>query len=276
MLLALSFMIIYQTGKFFHIAHAVTITLGAYLVYCFSTQCNFNFILSIIISIALSTSLACLLELGIYRQLRRLKVQSFNLMIVSLGLYTVLQNIISMIWHDDSKSFRTKAVSIGHEVMGAYITDVQILSIVICLVLFILTVLFLDKSSIGKRMNAVSSNSSLSSILGINADMSILWAFILGSLLASVVGVVVASDTDMNPTMGFNLLLYAMVVMIIGGIGSYSGLVKSAILLASVQHISSFFIDSKWMDLIAYLILIVFLAWKPLGFSGQRLKKNTL
>ncbi|MFH1320855.1 MAG: hypothetical protein ABII90_09420 [Bacteroidota bacterium] len=49
-----------------------------------------------------------------------------------------------------------------------------------------------------------------------------------------------------------------------------------ALLLAAAQHLSAYYIDSKWMDAVAYVILILFLIWKPLGFSGKRLKKVEL
>lgn len=108
---------------------------------------------------------------------------------------------------------------------------------------------------------------------GINPSTVILWAFGIGSGLAAIAGILVAFDTDMTPTMGFNLLLYGIVAMIIGGVGSTWGLVGGAFLLATAQHLSAYPINSKWMDAIAYIILILFLIWKPLGFSGKRLKK---
>jgi len=73
--------------------------------------------------------------------------------------------------------------------------------------------------------------------------------------------------------MGFNLLLYGVIALIIGGNGSTWGLVGGAFLLATAQNLGAYYFDSKWMDTIAYIVLILFLIWKPLGFSGQILKK---
>jgi branched-chain amino acid transport system permease protein len=73
--------------------------------------------------------------------------------------------------------------------------------------------------------------------------------------------------------MGFQILLYGIIVMIIGGIGNIWGLVSASILLASAQHFGAFYFDSKWMEAISYLILILLLIIKPLGFSGRKLKK---
>jgi branched-chain amino acid transport system permease protein len=62
--------------------------------------------------------------------------------------------------------------------------------------------------------------------------------------------------------------------MIIGGVGSLWGIVLGAFLLSTAQNVGGFLFDSKWMDAIAYIILILFLIWKPLGFSGKKLKKS--
>lgn len=273
LILALSFQVIYQTAKFFHIAHAIVITFGAYFTYIFSQQFGLGLWFAVPLSVVFSVIIGLLSEIGIYRPLRRRNAQPFIILIASLGLYNVLQNIISLIWQDDTKSFRTGEVKVGNEFFEAYITDTQIAIIIISLVFFAAVVLIMQRSPIGKKMRAVSSNETLSNILGINSNKTILWAFGIGSGLAAIAGILVAADTDMTPTMGFNLLLYGMVAMIIGGVGSYWGLICGALLLATAQHLGAYYIDSKWMDAIAYVILILFLIWKPLGFSGKRLKK---
>lgn len=268
-----SFGFIYQTTKFFHLAHAVIIVFGAYFTYLFSQQMQMVLWLSIPLAIILATIIGMLIEIVLYKPLRKRKAIPLVFLITSLGLYIILQNIISLIWGDDTKSIRTGPVEVGNEFFGAYITDIQIITIVVSIVLFVATLLFIKYTNIGKNMRAVSSNEELSNIFGINSNTVILWSFAIGSALAAIAGILVALDTDMTPTMGFNLLLYGIVAMIIGGVGSITGLIGGAFLLATAQHLGAYYIDSKWMDAIAYIILILFLIWKPLGFSGRRLKK---
>jgi len=272
-ILIISFSLIYQVTKFFHIAHAVTITFGAYLTFLFSIQLGFSLWFAIPTAILCAVLTCVISEIGVYKPLRKRETSSWKMLIASLGLYVILQNLISLIWGDDTKSVRTWQVKVGHNIFGAYITDVQIITIVVSIVLFAATILFLQYTSLGKQIRAVSSNSELSNIFGISSDRVILWSFIIGSALAAIAGILMALDTDMTPTMGFHIFLYAVVAMIIGGVGSYKGLIGGALLLATAQHLSAYYIDSKWMDATAYVILILFLIWKPLGFSGKRLKK---
>ena len=272
-LLSLSFLTIYHTIKYLLIAHAIIITFGAYLTFLFSIQLGFSLWFAIPLAVVGVVLISAISEISLYKPLRKRETSSWKMLIASLGLYVILQNLISLIWGDDTKSIRTWPVKVGHNILDAYITDVQIITIVVSVILFTSTILFLQYTSLGKQIRAVSSNSELSNIFGISSDKVILWSFIIGSALASVAGILIALDTDMTPTMGFHIFLYAIVVMIIAGVGSYKGLIGGALLLATAQHLSIYYIDSKWMDATAYIILILFLIWKPLGFSGKRLKK---
>jgi len=272
-LIANSILIIYSTTKFLNLAHAITITLGAYFTYLFSQQLGLTLWLSIPFSIVGATVLGLACEIGIFKPLRKRNATPLILLIASLGIYIVLQNAISMLWGDGTKSIRTWEIKVGNEIFGAYITDVQIIIIVVSLALFAGTLLFLKHTKTGKNLRAVSSNEELSNIFGINSNGVILWSFSIGSALGAIAGILVAFDTDMTPTMGFGLLLYGVVAMIMGGVGSTWGLIGGSLLLATAQHLGAYYINSKWMDAIAYIILILFLIWKPLGFSGKRLKK---
>lgn len=271
--IAQSFAILYSTLHFFHIPHAISLIFGAYITYFISIQQGLKLWAAIPIAIIAGILLMLVVNRWIYKPLLKQKLKSWQMMIASLGLYVVLQNVISMIWGDSTLSFRTWQVKTGHEFMGAYITDVQIITIVASVLLLVLTWLFLEKTNIGKQIKVVSSNPELSGILGISKNKAITWSFALGSGLAACAGILIAADTDMTPTMGFNWLLYGVVAMIIGGMGKMRYLLLGALLLATAQHLSAYYLDSKWMNATAYIILIIFLYFKPYGFSGKQIKK---
>jgi branched-subunit amino acid ABC-type transport system permease component len=273
LLLAISFVVIFSAAKIINIAHAATLTFAAYFAFLFSRQLDFPVWLAVTLAVVCATGVGMLTEIALYKPLRKRGASPMLLMIASLGLYTVLQNVISMLWGDDTKSVRTGEIKVGNEFFGAYITDIQIITIAVCAVLFLGSMFFLKYHRIGRNIRAVASNPELSNITGISSDRVILWAFGIGSALAAVAGILIAFDTDMTPTMGFHWLLYGAVAMIIGGVGSNWGLVGGALLLATAQHLVAYYVGSQWMDAVAYILLILFLIWKPLGFSGKRLKK---
>ena len=140
LIVSLSFSTIYQISRFFYITHAIIITFGAYFTYLFNIQFGMTLFLAIPLAILFSIIIVIGIELLIYKPLKSRKTTSWQLLIVSLGIYVVLQNLISLIWGDDTKSIRIWTVKVGHNIFGAYITEVQIITIAICIVLFIATV----------------------------------------------------------------------------------------------------------------------------------------
>jgi len=271
--IGLSFSLIYYPTKFFHIAHAAVISLGAYLVFFFANKFSVPFSVSVGLAIAAAVGIGLLCEILVYRQMRKRNLPALAYLIVSIGLYVVLQNCISLFFGDDTKIINTAEVTVGNQIFGAYITTIQIITVFVSITLFLAVNLFLHFTTTGKSIRAVASNPELCTIYGISSNKVILIAFAIGSALAATAGILSAMDTNMTPTFGFNLLLYGIVAMIIGGVGSTRGLIAGALLVASTQHLAAYYIDTKWMDAVTYIILILFLIWKPLGFSGKRLKK---
>ncbi|MCX6232946.1 MAG: branched-chain amino acid ABC transporter permease [Bacteroidetes bacterium] len=273
LLIANSFSIIYFTIKFFHITHAIIISSGAYFVFLFINTIYLSFPFSVVLAIIAASILGILCEILVYKQMRKRNVPALVYLIAAIGLYVLLQNIISLYFGDDTKIINKTEITIGNHILGAYITTIQIITIIVSLGLFILISLLLNYTKIGRSIRAVASDPELSNIYGIRSNKIILIVFGIGSALASIAGILSAMDTNMTPTFGFNLLLYGVVAMIIGGVGSTRGLIAGSLLLATSQHLAAYYIDTKWMDAFAYIILIIFLIWKPLGFSGIRLKK---
>lgn len=198
------------------------------------------------------------------------------LLLASLGIYIVLQNTISLIFGDDTKSIRSGEVREGLEILGARITPIQIAIICTSIVLVIATAIFLQRTKIGKATRAVANDPELANISGIDSDRVILYTFAIGSALAGIAGILVALDVDMTPTMGMNALMMGVVAMIIGGVGSIPGVALGALLLGFAQNFGVWYISSQWQDAIAFGILLIFLLFRPQGFLGKKVKKTTI
>ncbi len=270
---ALSFSLIYFTTKYFNFAHAVIISFGAYFFFLFSIKFSMSLTISFILAILTTTLIGMACDVFVFRTMRQRNVPVLAYLIASIGLYVVMQNCISLFFGDETKIINTAEVTVGNQFFGAYITNIQILTVFVSVSLFIAINLFLHLTTTGKSLRAVSSNPELCNIYGISSNKIIMIAFGIGSALAATTGILSAMDANMTPTFGFSLLLYGVVAMIIGGVGSTRGLITGALLVATAQHLAAYYIDTKWMDTITYIILILFLIWKPLGFSGKRLKK---
>lgn len=272
-IVALSSNIVYEITKNIGLHIAAFISFGAYYSFLFQSKFNFPFIVSISLAIILSVCIGLLSDVLIFKPMRKHNLPSFTFLVASIGLYTVLQNCISLYFEDETKTLNTGAITIGHNFFGAYITTVQIVTIFVSIILFIGMYFLYSKTKLGTQIRAVSENNDLATIYGISSNKIILICVGLGSALGAIAGILSAMDTNLTPTMGFNLLLYGVVAMIIGGVGSFRGLLLGSLLVAVLQNLVAYYLDTKWMDATTYILLIAFLLWKPLGFSGKRLKK---
>lgn len=276
LLIAYGFSICYSVMGFFQLSHAASLTLAAFMVYTGYVIGVLPLWLSIVLAVAFIVTLMMAVNHGVFLPGEKISLDGWKLMIVSLGIYVVLQNVVSILWGDSIFSFRTWEVKPGHHFLGGVISNVQLITIACAFLLLTCCWLFLNKTDIGLRLKAVSSNPSLSTISGIRWETAAAYSVALGTFLIASAGILIAADIDMTPTMGFDWLMYGVVAMIIGGMGKMRHLVFGALLLAAAQHLSAYFFDSKWMNATAYIILVVFLYFRPYGFSGKRLKKTEI
>lgn len=272
LLIGVSFWLVYAPTRTFYISHAAAITLGAYGCYWLKYHTG----APLFVAACMATVVAALgfvaLEKFFFQTLRR-GAESWVGLVASIGVYIVLQNLVSLGFGDETLVLRSGPIAAGKKIGDAYVTGTQELIIVSSVVLFASVAMLLAATRLGRGIRGVASNPDLCVLLGISPNTITRWAISVGSALAAIAGVLSALDFDMTPTMGFRLLMNGVVVMIIAGVGGIGGFVWAALLLALAQHLAAYYLDAKWMDAIAFLILIVFLIWKPLGFSGRRLKK---
>ena len=272
-LVALSFGAIYDTYRFFHFAHGSVVTAGAYLTFLFVVVVGWPLWVAAPLAIVLAGVLGVIMELGVFRPMRKKGATPLVLLLASLGLFVVIQNVISMIFGDDVKSLRSGVVQEGIPILGARITPIQIWTIAIAVILFVAVSLFLFRTRMGKAMRAVANDPELAYVCGIGSDRIILCTFFIGSCLAAVAAILIALDVDMTPTMGMSALLMGIVAVIIGGVGSVPGAALGGLLLGLARSFGVWQINSAWQDAIAFGILLLFLLFRPQGFFGKPLRK---
>lgn len=273
-LIAYAVKIFFLPTRFFNVAIAALLTLSAYLFYTFWQVIHLNVVSAIFFAVFFCCLLFVAVEKFIFRPFLNRTDSSMVPMMVSLGVYIVVQNLIPIIWDNATHViFPGKDITAGHLIWNGYITDVQIVCVLTCGCLMAVGSLIMNYTRIGLSIRAVSDNNYLSVIQGISSDRTILNATIISSVMVAFAGVLLSLEFSINPTMGFNWLLYGMVALIIGGTSSEFGVVAGAFLLATLQQLAVYYFGSQWMDFAVYLLLITFLAIKPLGLYGTRTKK---
>lgn len=265
-LIALGFNLIYATTKFFNLAHGVMAAAGGYAVFfLLKTFTGINVIMAVIIGILFAGLLGYLLDRIVYRELRKRKASNMVLLVASLGVFTVVQAAIAMFFTSQFQTLSNAVSENVYTVWGASITQTQVIIMVSAVVAMFGLALLLKKTLFGKAVRAISDDEEVSKIVGINTEKIIGWVFFIGSAIAGLGGIFVGFDTGIQPTMGLNLLLKGVIASIVGGIGSVYGAVAGALLLGFVENFGIWKISGEWKDAIAFVLLIIFLVFRPKG-----------
>jgi branched-chain amino acid transport system permease protein len=275
-LLALSFITIYRTVRFFHFAHGVVYAAGAYVAYTLVISLGFNLVISFFLAAALAGIIGIIIDRLVYKPLRKRKAPNLVFLIASFGVFIFIQNLLQLIYGAQILTIRTGPVKEGHHFLGAVITDIQIMILVVSVSLCVALWLFIQKTKLGKAMRAVADDPMAASIVGINPERIILTAFAIGSALAGAAGILISLETNIEPTMGMNAILKGIIASIIGGIGSIPGAMFGGLFLGIAENLGIWKISAGWKDCIAFVILIVFLLLRPGGIMGTKTEGEKL
>jgi len=272
-LVALGFSLIFSTARFFHFAHGALYCVAAYLVYFFASVLGWTPWVAVPCAVGGVAFLGGLVELGVYRPLRHRRASSDILLVASLGLFIVLQNLISLAFGDATKLLRSGPIKEGVLFLGARITPIQIDMVIAAVICITVLGCVLRFSGAGKKIRAVADDSELAQILGVHTDRVVLGVFTSGSILAGVAAILAGFDSDITPLMGFSVLFMAVVAAIIGGVGSIGGAALGGLLLGLTQQFVAATLSTRWQEVCVFVLLIVFLILRPEGILGKPLRK---
>ncbi len=270
-LVALGFALIYRTARFFDLGYGALAAVGGYAVLYFYKVLNLSIAPSIALGIVIASVLGLAIELVVYRPLRARKSSNTVMLVASLGVMTVVQAIIAMLFTSQFQTLSRDAASERvFSVFGGAITETQVIILAVALATTVCLALLLRYTIFGKAVRAVSDDEEVARIVGINSQRIMAKVFIIGSAIAGVAGIATGFDTGLQPTMGLSLLLKGVVAAIIGGIGSISGATLGAFLLALIENLGAWQFSGEWKDAIAFAVLIVFLIFRPHGILGKK------
>lgn len=267
-LVATGFSLIYSTNRFVHFAHGTTVTVSAYVLLTFFSIIGLNFYVAALLTIAVAALLGWVMYRVLYLPLQRKKSSNAILLVASIGLMILLENLMLLIFGADVKTLNFLMVRKGLEIGGAVITPLQIVIIATALVLLILLWLFISRAKLGKAMRAVADNPELARITGINTERVAAQSFALGSAIAGVAAILVALEQNIEPVMGTGLIIKGFTGAIIGGVTSLPGAVLGSYLLGLVENYGIWWLPSGYKDAIAFVLLFAFLLWRPTGILG--------
>jgi branched-subunit amino acid ABC-type transport system permease component len=208
--------------------------------------------------------------------LRRVSNDAPATFIVAVGLGIIVEQLIVAIWSAKQRQITPPfpgTVNLG----GVVLADSRLLMLGVCIPTVIVLIWALGHTSLGRQMRATSENSSMASLTGINTMTVRSAAFMLGSALAGVAGVLLGILFPFTPFTGNGLLIKGLAVALAGGIGNVTGAIVVGVALGMVEtyasgygiNLGAFTIGPEWRDGWAFLLLVGILAFRPQGlFRG--------
>jgi branched-chain amino acid transport system permease protein len=210
-----------------------------------------------------------MIEVVVYRPLTSRKSSLNVAMISSIGVMTVIVNLLAMIFGNDTKVI-SEVIPTVYTFGDIVITVPQMLQAVVGSIAIIVFLVFISRSSWGIRLRAVSCDDVLYSTLGYNVNSSRVVVFLLSGAFIALAGCLTVYDVGLDPHMGMNVLINAMVAMIIGGVGRFGTCVAGGMILGILQSLVVFQFSSNWQNAITFLVLLIFLFLRPQGLAGYK------
>ena len=268
-LLAIGFALVYNTTKVFHIAAAAIYVVAAYAFYTFTAVLGFPLPVAGLFSVGVTMFVSWGTEMLIYRSLKRRKASLNVMMIASIGLMTILVNVIAMFYGNETKVIDNviqKTYTFGELI----ITTPQMYQWVIGSVVLTMFMLVLAFSRYGLRLRALSADETLFETLGYNTNGTRSGVFVLSGAFIALASCLTVYDVGLDPHMGMNVLINAMVAMIIGGVGRFGTCILGGVLLGVLQAVVVYLFASNWQNAITFVGLILFLFFRPQGIAGYK------
>jgi len=275
-LAAVGLSLVYGTTGISNFAHAEMVTFGPVAVAVLSGLVGAGTIalpiyVAIPIAVILSAGLGLLLDVVMWRPLRRRRVGVVQLMIVSIGLSLTLRYIFQFFIGGGTTQLpfsTTEKIPLFGTVQ---MSVVDMVSFAICIVVIVGFAIWLTYSRIGKATRAISDNAPLAAASGIDVDAVVRVVWTVAGAMAGLAGVLYAYyRPGLKWDMGAQVLLLMFAAVTLGGLGTAFGALVGSIVVGLLVEVSTLWIPSDLKYAGALVVLIVILLFRPQGILGRR------
>jgi branched-chain amino acid transport system permease protein len=270
-LIASGLSLIYGLMGVLNFAHGAFLTVGAYAMWFTESKLPGiavlpRFLLGALAGLVAGGVFAALVELVLIRPLYKRHIEQV-LVTVGLGLATTA--LVVAIWGNDARTVAAPAwLSETTTVLGAHIPNDRWILIIAAIVVLIGLNAFLKRTRYGLIIRAGVENRAMVTALGIDVRRAFTLVFAIGGVAAALAGVLSGVYfSTVDPARGTSLLIFAFIVVVIGGLGSLRGTAGAAVVVGLVQQYANYYASSGLGDLSVVLLLGLVLLVRPGGLS---------
>jgi branched-chain amino acid transport system permease protein len=246
--------------------------LGAFAMIVLTVDLGWPYWLSILITLAALVLFGALFNLGVYYPLRN---RSFLPVIIStIGASILLENGVLVAYGPQPQSLPGLFASQGFNIGDVFFDSQYLLILVVTIVMVTFQYMFFERTLIGKKMQATSQDKEMASLLGIPVALMIMLTFAYSAVLGGLAGILVAPVIFVSVGMASSIALKAFAASIIGGFGDVTGAIVGGLALGVIETFGAAYISVPYKDGFAFLMLFVFLLFRPQGIFGERIAEK--
>ena len=268
-LVALGFAMIMRATSIIHFAQGELMMLGAM---CGLTSLWLLPVLPLLLVVAVgmvsSGFIAVMMELLVYRTLRRRRVPIMNIITATVGMSILCINAARLIWGSEPLRFPELFAATAYEFAGIRISPQLFWIMVMAVAIMGALQLFLKFTRTGIAMQAVAQDPEAAQLMGANLTRMMAYTFAISGMMAGAAGIMLGSMFFAFFEMGFITGLKGFVAATLGGLGSIAGAMLGGILFGLIETFSTVFLSSAYKDAIGMILLIAILLVLPSGLVG--------
>jgi branched-chain amino acid transport system permease protein len=269
LLIALGLSLIFSLGGIVNLAHGAFYALGAYLAVLLTSR--IGFIGSFVAAPVLVGLLGIAIERLLFRRFYR--ADPILSLLLTFGLAMVAEQALRMIFGAAPLGYAMPDALRGQIFVGDFIySKYRLMMLATAVVSVTLTWLLIYRTPFGRVVRAGVQNPEMVGALGISLEPYMMSIAALGVGLAGLAGVLLAPIVTVHPAMGQEILTAAFVVVVIGGLGSFWGVVAAAMLVGVVRGLTSYFLPPA-SEASMYMLMVLVLLFRPRGLFGERILK---
>jgi len=266
-LMALGFTLVYSISRLPNFAHGALYIMSGYLVWLCVNNLGLNFFASIVVGIVATSLIGALMYHLIIKRIRGMEISEI------IATYAIgLAIIEGLRWGGlRGSTFTLPSFLAGSIDIGGISVDYQrIFVLVFGVAVFVALNLFVKYTKTGLALKGIAQDERAAMMLGIDSDRIALISFAVGSGLSAFAAVLILPLGSIVVETGYSVLIYAIVVSIIGGIGSWSGAILASFIIGFAQILTEVYLSTHYQMVITLLAIIVTLLVKPSGIFGKQ------
>jgi branched-chain amino acid transport system permease protein len=268
--------IIYGVLKIVNLAHAGFLMLGAYFVYELYTRINVDPLLGVVLAFPVFFSIGIAVYWLLVRRIPRSDQPTLPSLLLLFGLWLVLQNLGYLIWGNADRSILTPRTFSTFEIGPIIFPTIRLVVFGVAVASLVGLEYALHRTWFGRAIRALMQNSDAGRIAGVNVERTAQVAFGIGIAFAGTAGGLLAMMYSFTPDFGGSFLLRAFVIIVLGGLESFTGVAVGALILALVETFSILVIPSGYQPAISFSLLVLALVILPDGVAGLWKKRQRL